>query len=238
MLGKAIRISGKGRDQAEKPFWISYADLMTALMVLFLVVMSVALLAVTKKITDQEIAKAAYEKAIDELMSDVQKAVDRYPGITLDRDRRVIGFGSRASFLYRDYRLPTDKARALRDFVPEVLRIANSPKGKKILKRVVVEGFTDQSGSYLYNLNLSLQRSQSVLCALLASAEGGEAPLTDDQRKDIQDLFLVSGFSFNSARSTADDSRRVEFRLELYGFGENPPELAHRSTQDPGKCAI
>ncbi len=238
MFAKVVKSGGKGRDQAEKPFWISYADLMTALMVLFLVVMSVALLAVTKKITDQEVAKAAYEKAVDALMDDVQRAVDRYPGITLDREKRVIGFGSRANFLYRDYRLPSDKAQALREFVPEVLTIANSPHGRQLLKRVVVEGFTDQNGSYLYNLNLSLQRSQSVLCALLANAEKGEIPLTDEQRKDIQDLFLVSGFSFNSARSTADDSRRVEFRLELYGFGENPPATVNRSTQDPGKCAI
>ncbi len=156
----------------------------------------------------------------------------------MDREKRVIGFGSRANFLYRDYRLPSDKAQALREFVPEVLTIANSPHGRQLLKRVVVEGFTDQNGSYLYNLNLSLQRSQSVLCALLANAEKGEIPLTDEQRKDIQDLFLVSGFSFNSARSTADDSRRVEFRLELYGFGENPPATVNRSTQDPGKCAI
>ena len=62
MFAKVVKSGGKGRDQAEKPFWISYADLMTALMVLFLVVMSVALLAVTKKITDQEVAKAAYKR--------------------------------------------------------------------------------------------------------------------------------------------------------------------------------
>jgi hypothetical protein len=37
--------SGKKlKDEAEKPFWISFADLMTALMVMFLLVMSVALL--------------------------------------------------------------------------------------------------------------------------------------------------------------------------------------------------
>jgi flagellar motor protein MotB len=40
-------------DEAEKPFWISYADLMTSLMVLFLVAMSVALIAVSKEIADQ-----------------------------------------------------------------------------------------------------------------------------------------------------------------------------------------
>ena len=46
----ALRMSANpsGREDAEKPFWISFADLMTALMVLFLVAMAVALLAVTK----------------------------------------------------------------------------------------------------------------------------------------------------------------------------------------------
>ena len=46
MVGVKVILKRGGRDEAEKPFWISFADLMTALMVLFLVVMGVALLAV------------------------------------------------------------------------------------------------------------------------------------------------------------------------------------------------
>jgi flagellar motor protein MotB len=49
-----IIVKRGSKDEAEKPFWISYADLMTALMVLFLVVMSVALLAVTKTVSQIE----------------------------------------------------------------------------------------------------------------------------------------------------------------------------------------
>jgi hypothetical protein len=45
MFSPKFFIRRGGRDEAEKPFWISFADLMTALMVLFLVVMGVALLA-------------------------------------------------------------------------------------------------------------------------------------------------------------------------------------------------
>jgi hypothetical protein len=45
MFGSRIVLKRGGRDEAEKPFWISFADLMTALMVLFLV-MGVELLAV------------------------------------------------------------------------------------------------------------------------------------------------------------------------------------------------
>ena len=44
----------RGKDDGEKPFWISFSDLMSALMVLFLVAMSVALLAVTKKVSEEE----------------------------------------------------------------------------------------------------------------------------------------------------------------------------------------
>ena len=44
-------LPNNSKTEAEKPFWISYADLMTALMTLFLVVMVASLISVTKKIT-------------------------------------------------------------------------------------------------------------------------------------------------------------------------------------------
>jgi len=49
----ALRMSANppNREDAEKPFWISFADLMTALMVLFLVAMAVALLVVTNGVS-------------------------------------------------------------------------------------------------------------------------------------------------------------------------------------------
>lgn len=43
MIGRAAVVKRGNKSEAEKPFWISYADLMTALMVLFLVAMSVAM---------------------------------------------------------------------------------------------------------------------------------------------------------------------------------------------------
>ena len=64
MLGPRFILGNTGRDQAEKPFWISFADLMSALMVLFLVVMSAALLSVTKTLTDKEVQEAQHEKDI------------------------------------------------------------------------------------------------------------------------------------------------------------------------------
>ncbi len=101
-----------------------------------------------------------------------------------------------------------------------------------------MEGFADQSGSYLYNLNLSLQRSQAVLCALFAPPLDGEAPLSDRQLAEIRDLFVVGGYSFNDARLTAAESRRVELRLELYMAGEPKAHLVEVPAGNFGMCAL
>lgn len=52
MLGNRYSKKPRSKDDGEKPFWISFADLMTALMTLFLVVMAVSLMVVTKKINE------------------------------------------------------------------------------------------------------------------------------------------------------------------------------------------
>lgn len=81
-----------------------------------------------------------------------------------------INFGTRAQFASGKHDLTLDQANALRRLVPELLSSVRSEvgQGRNWLKRVVAEGFTDDTGSYLFNLNLSLQRSQRVLCVLLA----------------------------------------------------------------------
>jgi len=226
----------RSRDEAEKPFWISYADLMTALMVLFLIVMSVALLAVIKPLTEQERQKLEHERSVDALMRSIEVAAAKFSGIQVDRDRKLIDFGDRERFDVNVYQLRTDQAQLLRAFVPELLSVAATDAGS-LLKRIVIEGFADQSGSYLYNLDLSLKRSQSVLCALFAAPEPQETPLTESQLAEIRDLFLVGGYSFNSARQTAAESRRVEFRLELYE-GNAPGRALQAPPGNFGDCRL
>lgn len=235
---KLAKVGGRSRDEAEKPFWISYADLMTALMVLFLVVMSVALLAVTKTVTQQEREEKQHRQAIEDFLDEVERATDKFIGMRVDRDRRVIDFQDRARFEKNVYRLSSEQGGLLREFVPELLSIASSDSGKRILKRVVVEGFADQSGTYLYNLDLSLRRSQAVLCALFTPPSAEEVPLTDAQFANIRDLFVVGGYSFNDARLTAEESRRVELRLELYAVGENRVLEPGAPAGNFGVCAL
>jgi flagellar motor protein MotB len=123
----------------------------------------------------------------------------------------------------------------LRQFVPEILTLANGDLGKRVLKRVVVEGYTDRTGTYLSNLNLSLQRSERVLCSMFATA--GASLLVEDQKEDVRNLFLVGGYSFNDSKETDEESRRVEMRLEFLGVGEQRAAVPVQSGNF-GDCAL
>lgn len=238
MIGTRVILRRGGRDEPEKPFWISFSDLMSALIVLFLVAMSVALLAVTKTVTEAERARADREKELEKLLDEVEEAAREFPGISVDRTRNVIDFGERALFNTKSHQLKPDQAALLRRFVPRVLEISRKQLGQKWLKRIIVEGFTDQRGTYLFNLNLSLQRSQRVLCVLLSPPGPEETALSPDDQEQIRELFLVGGYSFNSAKPSLDEGRRIEFRLEFFTVGEGVPAKVNIPRGDFGACAL
>ena len=237
MIGSRT-ISRRVADEEEKPFWISFADLMSALMVLFLVVMSAALVSITKAVNDQVSANDRREGEIEQIVRELGEAAKRFDGITVNAERRVIDFGDRARFAVSSSHLDDGQRRRLRSFVPEILVIADSALGRKVLKRVVVEGFTDRTGKYLENLNLSLQRSARVLCSMFEPPALDEVPFSDAQRQQIQQLFLVGGFSSNAARATNEESRRVEMRLEFLAVGEYRSRATVIYEGDLGKCLL
>jgi len=201
-------------DEAEKPFWISFSDLMTALMVLFLVAMAVALMGLTQGLRQQDQAKAGRQEAIGQCLGDLQ-TLARDTGLNGVRLRgQTLEFGTLAEFSKNGNALPPERARALRALMPQVLQITRTPSCQAWLKRLVVEGYASPEGSYLYNLNLSLERSQRFLCVLLDASAPDALPRAD--RQAIRELFLVGGSSFNSAiLNQPEKSRRVELRLEF-----------------------
>ena len=106
-----------------------------------------------------------------------------------------------------------------------------------------MEGFASPEGDYLYNLNLSLQRSQRVLCVLFGTPEPDETPLTAEQLEQIRDLFLVGGYSFNAVKfdeetKSYDASRRVELRLEFLNPKETRPPTVAVLHYQFGRCQL
>lgn len=221
MLGNRYSKKPRSKDEGEKPFWISFADLMTALMTLFLVVMAVSLMVVTKKINEATQAENQRSSEILNICTSIQKdAALKNKIIAVDCKDNRINFGEAGRFGHNDYRLNAAGVEALNTLVPIVLNAANSENGKKWFKQIVIEGFTDTDGSYLYNLNLSLRRSEWVMCSLLDPKFSQGLSLTEAQKNQIKQLFLAGGVSFNSAKNSKEASRRVELRMQFYGLKE------------------
>jgi outer membrane protein OmpA-like peptidoglycan-associated protein len=235
MLARVF-LKRKGKQEGESPFWISFSDLMSALMTLFLVVMAVTLVAVTKSVTTVEEAKILREGAIRTVMANIKKA-SAEKNVEVNESTYQIDLGEIVRFESGKYTIQTEAAQFLRDYIPVVLSAKATPEGEKWMRRVVVEGFTDQDGTYLYNLGLSLDRSRSVVCALFAKPTASERQLTTGQLDQIQDLFLVGGYSFNSVKKDKAASRRVELKIDFWGLGEKPPANAtNGARKEYGTC--
>lgn len=232
MMGIKTTKRKAGKEEAEKPFWISFSDLMTALMVLFLVAMAVALIAVTHGLATINKDKEERDKTIQSCIADVDALTKQseFKGVSVRGNS--IDFGTLVLFGNdkHTFESPTHE-HFVRKFVPRVLDLARSEKCDKWLKRVVVEGFASQTGDYLYNLNLSYLRSQRVLCVLLDSKATDSIAPTD--RKLVQTLFLVGGSSFNTTASEASQMRRVELKLEFREL-DSKREQAADIPLDPG----
>jgi hypothetical protein len=160
-------------------------------------------------------------------LNQIEEAAKAYPGIKVQKDKYSIDFGTQALFQVDSHQLTNAQANTLRDFVPHVLTVARNPLGEKWLKSIVVEGFASQSGSYLHNLNLSLQRSERVLCVLLDTPNPSQPnlvvsnPLAVDDRLLVRDLFFVGGSSFNALKPNPALSQRIELKLEFLGLDEH-----------------
>ena len=222
--------------EGESPFWISFSDLMSALMVLFLLVMAVTLISVTKDVTTAEERKIQREKDIQELMATIRESSREFPEVKVDESTYRIDLGDVVRFDSGRSNIEEAGSRFLRAYVPVLLKAQASELGEKWIRRIVVEGFTDQDGTYLFNLGLSLQRSQRVVCVLFDHPYPDEQVLTAGQKRQIQDLFLVGGYSFNSMKASKEASRRVELKVDFWALDETKTLSSVMDDKEIGQC--
>jgi len=228
------------KDEGEKPFWISYSDLMTACMTLFLVVMAVTIVMLKKKYETQDAAQQARESTISACASDLQAiASQRFPGqarIEYSKGDAIrIDLGSIVKFNDGKYAIDREASTFLREYIPTVLQTVKNNQCKKYFRRVIVEGYTSKTGDYMTNLRLSLERSKEVVCVLSRTNSDGTGGLSADDKNQIKSLFLVGGFSFNSQKKSDEESRRAELKLEFWQLGDDKKRQEESTIDLSGK---
>jgi len=265
-MARILPLIRKRTETSESPFWISYADLMTALVMLFLVVMSISMVTIAVQAT-QARAQAVEEKqraleerrlameerrlAVEErelrekakLIRDKEiltvldllasKAEQTGLDLTVNPATHTISFGEKARFAHDSFHLSNNAKRSLQAFVPLLLEVRAGETGHRWLKRVHIEGYTDEIGTYLYNVYLSLNRAQAVVCALFA------ADLDPERERKLRSLLMIDGATVTSIKKTREESRRVEVRLEFRELGDmEEPLPVPEMSRGLGRCAI
>lgn len=215
--------------------WISFSDVMTALMVMFMFIAISYMLQVKE---EQNTIDHIFQDYIgtkkelhQELDSTFEQFFQKWDGIYLDSADLSIKFQNQLVFFESGaYELPDTFQMILDDFIPKYLAVITQDKYKEKIAEIRVEGHTDDTpiqgrgNPYISNLGLSQDRTTSVMEHLIQHPTYKAYPMS---KQDWLTFKLVTNgysygktldnegaFTFESKQKIKEElSRRVEFRI-------------------------
>jgi outer membrane protein OmpA-like peptidoglycan-associated protein len=195
--------------------WMNIADIMSALMMIF---MFIAVAFLYQILNEKEVYKVQLNKA---LHVEFDKDLTKWQAI-ITKDN-IIRFNS--PFTVGSDKIPQSYKEILSDFFPRYIKLLTIKKFKKEIDEIRVEGHTsygwgdlkDEKSIYLNNMNLSQKRASNVLAYCY--------DLNDTQIEQnlnwLRNNLRANGMSFskllykdtNKKLQDANRSRRVEFKV-------------------------
>ena len=139
--------------------------------------------------------------------------------ISVDESTGAITFDSTILFEYNKDELKETGEAFLGEFFPRYVKILMGPEYREYVSEIIIEGHTDTSGNYMFNLDLSQKRAFSVAEYCLSD---NNDILTKDETEALRSVVSTSGRSWSDPVYNSDGSvnmeasRRVEvlFRLK------------------------
>lgn len=206
-----------GKEQDEGHFWPSFTDLLTIILLCFILIFIAMMIIKSLQIEEMK-------RTIDQIMGVranlVNELQDEFSdstlGIEVDEKTGAIIFNTEILFEYNNAELKPESFQFLDEFVPKYLDILLQKGYEDYIAEIIIEGHTDRDGDYLYNLKLSQERAHSVAAYILSD----DFPYKNIQQH-VKEKLTVNGKSYTDFRTdesgdySAKDSRRVEFKFRL-----------------------
>lgn len=224
----------KSDVQPSQSYWQSYSDMMAALLLMFILIMAFTLAQslnmYDEKIRVQEEQQAimdAQQREIDEIIGVKMNIIEalsdvfKNSNLTIDIDKQTgaIALDSSVLFEYNSAELTPAGITFLNDFLPLYISVLRGEDYRPYISEIIIEGHTDTSGDYMYNLNLSQRRAYSVAEYCLS---GDQNIFDEDTVADLRTIMTANGKSFSNPIYREDDgkvdaekSRRVEIKFRL-----------------------
>jgi len=207
----------KYRKREETNYWMSYADLMSAMLMIFALILTVVIL-------DYRELQEEKEKQIEEVVtvkSEIIKALteafeESNVSIEIDQQTGAIRLPGGVLFDSNSTEISNQGKVFLQQFIPQYLDILLQDRFRDEISSVIIEGHTDKNGTYMYNMALSQDRAYSVL-SYIYSKEFPNFP----QKQLSMKYITANGRSFSQPLTNkkgeydANRSRRVEFLFRL-----------------------
>lgn len=219
-----MRLKPKIEDNNEgNIFWITMTDLMTGLVLVFIVMFLYTYLTSHVEVVKQNLAK---ENATKELKASLKAqnlnaTVDAITGVVKISDLELFELGS--------YTL-SEKGKAYLDkFAPAYFNsIFSNNFLNKNIEKIIIQGHTDsqtfkgkysEDEQYMKNMELSLNRAFSVANYM------SQTPYNKENGDKLRKMILVEGASFSQpiildGKEDYQKSRRVELKIVMKDLGK------------------
>lgn len=138
--------------------------------------------------------------------------------IAIDEQTGAITMDSSIMFDYDSADLSAQGKLTLSEFLPKYFDVVLSDRFIDYVSEIIIEGHTDTSGTYEYNLDLSQARAESVANYCLGQ---GQTIFNSTMLPRVRSLVSVAGRSWSNPILNADgtvdqeSSRRVEIKFRL-----------------------
>ncbi len=227
------RYTKSNKNSEKLNFWLSYSDMMAALLLVFILILSCTLLetratyeAKQAELAEKEKIIASQQSQIDTIVGVRGDLVDalstEFSGnalsVKVDAQSGTISFDSTLLFGFDDDQLQDQGKAFLDQFLPKYFSVLLNEDFSPYVAEIIIEGHTDTDGSYMYNLQLSQNRAFAVASYCL---ENSNRILTDNQLEKLRILLTANGRSWsspiynNDGSVNMDASRRVEIKFRL-----------------------
>lgn len=229
----------------DNDFWPSFTDLLSSILLVVLLI----LITMNLTIHNENVAKgeelAEKQNKIKEQAEEIKEKEDEIAMITgirkdivssmqkefnktnldieIDRETGAIKFSNDLLFETGKSVIRPEFKKQLNQFIPLYINLLYGGY-EKHLAEVVVEGHTDDVGSYMDNLDLSQQRAYSVVRYILSDGIGDfnykeklKEDITANGRSEVM-LKTVNGKE--DGKVDRKKSRRVEFKFRLKNYSD------------------
>jgi outer membrane protein OmpA-like peptidoglycan-associated protein len=208
-------------DHNNQTHWIPLADLMTGLMMVFMLIAASFMLRQEQTTT---LVVREYQETKNNLLMALQKEFAKNLkqwNAELLGDMTIRFEDPNVLFDTGSYTVKPEFKLILADFIPRYVKLVTSSKYKRSIKEIRIEGHTskiwrtntDELTAYIKNMQLSEERAQSTLTYILSLVS------LDQNQQWIRNNLTATGFSSSKPITDKDGvindagSQRVEFRI-------------------------